>query len=65
VSAGHEIRIGVRRHVSAGWPTTSAIINPDGTLLAYQPYGQEGILAADIDLSKATGLLARRYKPVS
>jgi predicted amidohydrolase len=47
---------------SAGSPTTSAVIRPDGTLLAYQPYGQEGLLIADLDLSLATGLLASRCK---
>ncbi|HEY0590703.1 MAG TPA: carbon-nitrogen hydrolase family protein, partial [Thermoanaerobaculia bacterium] len=31
-------------YASAGSPTTSAVVNPDGTLLAYQPYGQEGLL---------------------
>ena len=41
------------------------IANPDGTLLAYQPYGKEGLLVADIDLSTATGLLAKRYKSTS
>ena len=46
----------------AGSPTTSAIARPDGTLLAYQPYGEEGLLVADIDLAPATGLLARRYR---
>jgi predicted amidohydrolase len=50
---------------SVGSPSTSAIIDPDGTLLAYQPYGKEGLLIADIDLSKATGLLAKRYKPIA
>lgn len=50
---------------SAGSPTTSAIARPDGTLLTYQPYGEEGLLVDDIDISLATGLLARRYKPVS
>ena len=40
---------------SAGSPTTSAVVRPDGTLLAYQPYGQEGLLIADLDLSEATG----------
>lgn len=50
---------------SAGSPTTSAIVNPDGTLLSYQPYGEEGLLIGDIDLDLATGLLAKRYKPVS
>jgi predicted amidohydrolase len=49
---------------SAGSPSTSAIVRPDGTLLTFQPYGQEGLLLADIDLSAATGLLASRYKPI-
>jgi predicted amidohydrolase len=52
-------------YASPGSPTTSAIIRPDGTLLTYQPYGEEGLLIADIDISTATGLLAARYKPVS
>ena len=50
---------------SAGSPTTSAIAGPDGILLAYQPYGEEGLLVADVDLSAATGLLAARYRPAS
>jgi predicted amidohydrolase len=52
-------------YASAGSPTTSAVVNPDGTLLACQPYGKEGVLVAEIDLAKATCLLARRYKPTS
>ena len=47
---------------SAGSPTTSAIVRPDGTLLAYQPYGKAGLLVADIDLAEATRLLASRLK---
>lgn len=47
---------------SPGSPTTSAVIRPDGTLLCYQPYGEEGLLIADIDISTATGLLAARCK---
>lgn len=50
---------------SAGSPSTSAVANPDGTLLAYQPYGEEGVLIADLDLSLATGLLASRCKYAS
>jgi len=50
---------------SIGSPTTSAIARPDGTLLTYQPYGEEGLLVVDIDLALATGVLATRYKPVS
>jgi len=47
---------------SEGAPTTSAVANPDGTLLAYQPYGVDGLLIADIDTDLATGLLASRCK---
>jgi predicted amidohydrolase len=47
---------------SADSPTTSAVVRPDGTLLSYQPYGEEGLLIADIDLAAATGLLAARCK---
>jgi predicted amidohydrolase len=47
---------------SPGAPTTSAIARPDGTLLAHQPYGEEGLLVADLDLALATGLLASRSK---
>jgi predicted amidohydrolase len=47
----------------AGSPTTSAVARPDGTLLCHQPYGDEGLLIADIDLAGATGLLASRLRP--
>jgi len=47
---------------SAGSPTTSAIVRPDGTLRAHQPYGKAGLLVADIDLAEATRLLASRLK---
>ncbi len=50
---------------SLGSPTTSAIVRPDGTLLCYQPYGEEGVLIADIDITTATGLLAARCRTVS
>jgi predicted amidohydrolase len=49
---------------SAGSPTTSAVVRPDGRLLCYQPYGQPGLLVADIDLAEATGLLASRFRPL-
>jgi predicted amidohydrolase len=49
-------------YASAGSPTTSAVVRPDGTLLAYQPYGEPGLLVADVDLSAATGLLAARCR---
>jgi predicted amidohydrolase len=47
---------------TAGSPTTSAVIRPDGTLLTYQPYGRHGLLVGDIDLEAATCILASRCK---
>lgn len=47
---------------SAGSPTTSAVVRPDGTLLVHQPYGREGLLIVDVDLEAATGLLASRCR---
>ncbi|HYB97431.1 MAG TPA: carbon-nitrogen hydrolase family protein [Vicinamibacterales bacterium] len=49
-------------YASEGSPTTSAIARPDGTLLAWQPYGQAGLLIADLDLDEATRTLAMRCK---
>ena len=49
-------------YASAGSATTSAIISPDGSVQAYQPYGQPGLLIADIDLRQATRLLASRLR---
>ena len=45
-----------------GSPTTSAVVAPDGSVIAWQPYGEEGLLLADIDTSAATGLLAARCR---
>ena len=45
-----------------GSPTTSAVIRPDGSVLTWQPYGEEGLLMADLDLAAATGLLATRCR---
>ena len=39
-----------------------AVVRPDGTLQTYQPYGEEGLLIAEIDIAAATGLLARRCR---
>jgi len=47
---------------SEGSGTTSAVIRPDGTVQCFQPYGQEGLLVAELDLSAATGLLASRCR---
>ena len=47
---------------SAGSPTTSAVAGPDGEPVAYQPYGEAGLLVVDLDLAAATGALARRLR---
>jgi predicted amidohydrolase len=46
----------------AGSPTTSAVIGPDGAVVAWQPYGDEGLLVAEIDTRTATRLLATRCR---
>jgi predicted amidohydrolase len=43
--------------------SATSVIAPDGECQAYLPYGTEGVLVQDIDVSKATGLLASRYAP--
>ncbi len=49
-------------YASPGSPTTSAVVAPDGSLVSYQPYGEEGLLVADINLAAANGFLAKRHK---
>jgi predicted amidohydrolase len=41
----------------------SGIVAPDGRLVASLPYGQVGVVAADIELDEATRELARRWSP--
>jgi predicted amidohydrolase len=38
------------------------VVRPDGTVLCYQPYGEEGLLIADIDVGAATRLRAAACK---
>ena len=47
----------------AGSYTTTAIIAPDGTVMSWLPYGEAGLLVAEIDPTQADGLLARRLRP--
>jgi predicted amidohydrolase len=47
---------------SDGSPTTSAVVAPDGSVVAWQPYGKDGLLFADIDTDAATGFLAARCR---
>lgn len=43
--------------------SASAIISPDGSCIKHEIYGRTGVIAADLDISLATGLLAKRLKP--
>lgn len=62
-AAENSVYFATVNYASDGSATTSAVVRPDGTLLAHQPYGVEGLLLVDLDLAAATGLLARRWKP--
>ena len=50
-------------YASEGSPTTSSVVSPDGSVLAWQPYGKAGLLVTDIDTEAATRLLASRLRP--
>lgn len=43
--------------------SATSIVAPNGTCVAHAQYGKPGVIVADIDISKATGLLAKRFKP--
>ena len=41
--------------------SSTSLITPDGTCIAHQPYGEVGVVIAEIDPAIATGLLAKRF----
>jgi predicted amidohydrolase len=43
--------------------SATSLIAPSGECQAHLPYGEEGLLVQEIDVAKATGLLAARYAP--
>jgi len=43
--------------------SASCLISPDGVCMAHGVYGEPGVFVANVDLEKATGLLAGRFKP--
>jgi predicted amidohydrolase len=43
--------------------SVTGVIAPDGTLVASLPYGEVGVVAADVDLALATRGLALRWAP--
>ena len=61
-AAENTIYFATVNYASDGSPTTSAVIGPNGEVVAYQPYGEEGLLLVEIDLDIASGLLASRCR---
>ncbi len=43
--------------------SATSLIAPTGECRAHLPYGAEGVLAEEIDLAEATGILAARFAP--
>jgi predicted amidohydrolase len=43
--------------------SATSLIDPEGKLIAHVPYGCEELLVREIDLSRATGLIASRFDP--
>ena len=43
--------------------SATSLIDPSGRCQAHLPYGEEGVLVAEIKVEEATGLLATRYAP--
>jgi predicted amidohydrolase len=41
----------------------TSLIDPSGRCQAYLPYGEEGVLVAELDLTRATGHFAARHAP--
>jgi len=42
--------------------SASSIVAPSGECIAHAEYGNPGVIVTDIDISQATGLLAKRFK---
>jgi predicted amidohydrolase len=43
--------------------SATSLIGPEGECLAFVPYGEERLLVSDLDVTLATGLIARRFNP--
>jgi predicted amidohydrolase len=50
-------------NAAADQGSATAIVGPDGSLLALVPYGEAGVAAADLDLSLSDATMARRWAP--
>ncbi len=43
--------------------SATTLIGPDGECMAHVPYGEEMLHVCDLDLARASGLIAKRYNP--
>jgi len=43
--------------------SATSLLDPEGNLVDHLPLGKGGLLIQDLDLSKATGFYAGRYRP--
>ncbi|WPV69599.1 carbon-nitrogen hydrolase family protein [Chitinophaga sp. LS1] len=56
------IFVGSSNYASKYPEAASSLIAPDGRCVVHGEYGKPGVVVADIDVSLATGLLAKRFK---
>jgi predicted amidohydrolase len=42
--------------------SATSLIAPDGKCIIHQQYGKAGVIVADVDITKATALLAKRFR---
>ena len=47
----------------AGQNSATSLIDPNGNLTDHLPVGVDGLMISDLDLAKATGFYANRYRP--
>ena len=59
--AGNVARFGICfNHIRV---SATSLIDPEGNMIEYLTCGVEGLMIKDLDLSKATGFYAGRYRP--
>ena len=45
-----------------GQNSATSLIDPQGNLIEYVPYGKEKLLIADLEIERATRFYTRRYR---
>ncbi|MBW8686468.1 carbon-nitrogen hydrolase family protein [Chitinophaga rhizophila] len=56
------IYVGSSNYSSRYPESASTLVGPDGSCIVHGAYGQAGVVVAEIDPARATGLLAKRFK---